>query len=97
MPKVTWHGKGGDPLPSIEVRGVTFPLGEAVDVEDHELLDLLASNPHFEVEEDPAQAGADEQEDDDDDDGGEDKPLRAAARRHVVSRVQQHIATRKKK
>lgn len=103
MARVTWKGKGGDPLPSIEVQGVTFPLDEAVEVDDAALLELLAGNPHFEVGT-PASAGAggdepepDPESGDDGDDGGEDKPVRAAARRHVVSRVQQHIATRKKK
>lgn len=31
---ITWLGEGASPPPSLEWRGVTFPLGQAVEVDD---------------------------------------------------------------
>ena len=57
-------GNGDNDPPQVTLRGVIFPLGQAVDVTDADLIAKLAANSHFEVAKGrPAKAKADAEDD----------------------------------
>lgn len=43
MAKVTYHGEA----PAVEVFGMVFPRGQAVEVADAKIADKLSKNPQF--------------------------------------------------
>lgn len=50
MATITWKGEGPNGPPSIEWRGITFPVGEPVEVDNPWLVAKAKGNPFFEVE-----------------------------------------------